>query len=155
MADDVEPAMSATGLESIDHAVQITHVWINDLDAALGWESKPRSYRLLRTVLQAIRDWLPANEAADFAAQLPELLRGAYYEHWRPAATPVRARNKADFLARIDQAFRTDPLVFTPDVVSTVFALLSRKISAGEIEDVRHALPADLRELWPVSPRAA
>jgi uncharacterized protein (DUF2267 family) len=106
-------------------------------------------------VLQAVRDWLPTNEAADLAAQLPELLRGVYYEHWRPANTPVRERSKADFLARVDQAFKTDPLIFTPDAVSTVFAMLSDKISAGEIEDVRHALPADLRELWPVSSQAA
>ena len=55
--------MSAAGLESIDHTVQLTHIWINDLDSRLGWENKHRSYRLLRTVLQALRDWLPVNEA--------------------------------------------------------------------------------------------
>src|SRR4051812_6733293 len=100
--------MSAAGLESIDRTVQLTHIWINDLDGRLGWDSKPRSYRLLRNVLQAVRDWLPINEGADFAAQLPELLRGAYYEHWRPANIPVRERSKADVLARVDRAFKTD-----------------------------------------------
>ena len=30
-----------------------------------------------------------------------------------------------------------------------VFELLSKKISSGEIEDVRHALPEELRNLWP------
>jgi uncharacterized protein (DUF2267 family) len=30
-----------------------------------------------------------------------------------------------------------------------VFELLSAKISAGEVEDVRHALTLDLRNLWP------
>jgi len=69
--------MSAVGLESIDHTVQLTHVWINDLDARLGWENKHRSYRLLRTVLQAMRDWLTVDDAAGFGAQLPELLRRA------------------------------------------------------------------------------
>lgn len=147
--------MSAVGLESIDHTVQLTHIWINDLDGRLGWESKSRSYRLLRTVLQAVRDWLPANEAADLAAQLPELLRGVYYEHWRPAITPVRERSRADFLSRVDDAFKSDPLVFAPDAVATVFAMLSDKISGGEIEDVRRSLPADLRELWPATSRAA
>jgi uncharacterized protein (DUF2267 family) len=147
--------MSAAGLESIDHTVQLTHIWINDLDGRLGWESKSRSYRLLRTVLQALRDWLPHNEAADLAAQVPELLRGVYYEHWRPANAPVKKRSKADFLARVDHAFQTDPLVFAPDAVATVFAMLSDRISQGEIEDVRHALPADLRDLWPAVSRAA
>lgn len=147
--------MSAVGFESIDHTVQLTHIWINDLDARLGWENKHRSYRLLRTVLQAVRDWLPVNEAAGFGAQLPELIRGIYYEHWRPAATPVKQRHRADFVARIDSAFKTDPLLFTADAITAVFELLSEKVAAGEIEKVRHALPADIRALWPHSSQAA
>lgn len=116
---------------------------------------KHRSYRLLRTVLQAVRDWLPVNEAVGLGAQLPELLRGVYYEHWRPTTTPVKDRHKADFIARIDHAFRTDPIPFTSDAVTAVFELLSDKIAAGEIEDVRHELPADLRALWPLPSQAA
>lgn len=147
--------MSAVGLESIDHTVQLTHIWINELDARLGWEDKHRSYRLLRTVLQTMRDWLMVDEAAGLGAQLPELLRGVYYEHWRPAMTPVKKRSKADFIARIDNAFKADPIVSTPDAVAAVFALLSDKITAGEIEQVRHALPADIRALWSLPSKAA
>jgi uncharacterized protein (DUF2267 family) len=147
--------MSTVGLESIDHTVQLTHAWIDELDALVGWESKARSYRLLRTVIQALRDWLPVNDAVHLAAQLPALLRGVYYEHWRPAVTPVTERHSQNFLARVDEAFRTDPILFTSEAVSAVFELLTDKIAAGEIEKVRHALPADLRALWPASSRAA
>jgi uncharacterized protein (DUF2267 family) len=147
--------MSAVGLESIDHTVQLTHIWINDLDASLGWDNKSRSYRLLRTVLQTLRDWLPVNEAVDLGAQLPTLLRGVYYEHWRPATTPVKERSRADFMARVDHAFRSDPIMFTPEAIGAVFALLSGKIGTGEIDDVRHALPADIRALWPLPSQAA
>lgn len=146
--------MSA-GFESIDHTVQLTHTWINELDARLGWDNRPRSYRLLRTVLQTLRDWLRVNEAADLGAQLPELLRGVYYEHWRPAATPVKQRSKADFVARVDQSFKTDPIDDTPEAISAVFELLSGRIAGGEVDDVRQALPADLRALWPLPSRAA
>jgi uncharacterized protein (DUF2267 family) len=146
--------MSAAGLESIDHTVQLTHIWINDLDSRLGWENKHRSYRLLRTVLQALRDWLPVNEAG-LGAQLPELLRGVYYEHWRPNRTPVKHRKKAEFLARIADAFRNDPISSTSNAVTAVFELLSDKIAAGEIEDVRHELPADIRVLWPLPSQTA
>jgi uncharacterized protein (DUF2267 family) len=147
--------MSAVGLEGIEHTVQLTHQWVNELDSRLGWENKHRAYRLLRTVLQAVRDWLPVNEAAGFGAQLPELLRGVYYEHWRPAATPVKQRHRDDFVERVDGAFANDPLVFAADAITAVFELLSDKIAAGEIEKVRHALPADLRTLWPGVSEAA
>ena len=141
--------MSTTGLEGLEHTVQLTHIWINDLDARLEWNNKARSYRLLKAVLHALRDWLPLAEAVDLGAQLPALLRGAYYEQWRPAAGPVKPRKKADFLASVDQSFKNDPLPRTAQAATEVFELLSKKISAGEIEDVRHALPEEIRNLWP------
>ena len=141
--------MSAVGLEALDHTVQLTHIWINDLDERLGWNNKPRAYRLLKAVLHALRDWLQINESADLAAQLPGLLRGAYYEQWRPAVTPVKKRSKADFIARVEDFFRADPLAHSSQAVMAVFELLSEKITSGEIKDVRRALPEDLRNLWP------
>ena len=139
--------MSA-GLEALDHTLQITHVWINDLEERLGWENKPRAYRLLKAVLHALRDWLQINESAHFAAQLPELLRGVYYEQWRPALAPVKKRSKADFLARVEDSFKADPIDNPGQAVLAVFQLL-KKITRGEIEKVRHALPEELRDLWP------
>jgi uncharacterized protein (DUF2267 family) len=140
--------MSTHGLEALEHTVQLTHIWINELNERLGWNNKPRAYRLLKAVLHALRDWLPHEEAADFAAQLPTLLRGAYYEQWRPADTPVKRRKRADFLARIDDAFAADPLPDTARAVSTVFDVVSEKVSIGEVEDVRRDLPEEVRNLW-------
>jgi uncharacterized protein (DUF2267 family) len=34
-------------------------------------------------------------------------------------------------------------------VVRSVFRLLSRHVSGGELNQVRQALPAEVRELWP------
>ncbi|MCC6947381.1 MAG: DUF2267 domain-containing protein [Bradyrhizobiaceae bacterium] len=147
--------MSATGFDSIDHTIQLTHIWINEIDKSLGWENKPRAFRLLRSVLHALRDWLPVNEAADLAAQLPTLVRGIYYDQWRPAAVPVKERSRDSFLARVDRDFRTDPIDDTAAAVTAVFRLLSEKVTAGEISDVRNALPADLRALWPAPAKAA
>jgi uncharacterized protein (DUF2267 family) len=89
-----------------------------------------------------------------FGAQLPELLRGICYEQWRPAATPVKDRSRADFVGQIDDAFANDRLLFAAEAVATVFALLCDRLSAGEIEKVQHSLPADLRALWPVASQA-
>ena len=141
--------MSAVGLQGLDHTLQLTHVWINELDDRLGWNNKRRSYRLLKAVLHALRNRLQLNEAPDLAAQLPTLLRGAYYEQWRPASIPVKHRTKADFLAEVGGSFRMDPLAQPSQAVMAVFELLSKKISPGEIDDVRRALPEELRSLWP------
>jgi uncharacterized protein (DUF2267 family) len=143
--------MGATGLESIDHTVDVTHNWINDLDKRLGWNNKGRSYRLPRVVLQTLRDWLTVKDAVGFGAQLPILLRGIYYEHWRPAETPVANRAKADFLTRIDNAFELDPIPYTPDTLIAVFDLLSSKIDPGEVAHLRRALPPGLKMLFPES----
>jgi uncharacterized protein (DUF2267 family) len=141
--------MSSVGLESLEHTVQLTHIWINELDERLGWSNKPRSYRLLKAVLHALRDRLQLNEAADLAAQLPTLLRGAYYEQWRPGAVAVKHRSKVDFLAEVGASFKSDPLPQPSQAVIAVFELLSKKISRGEIDDVRRALPEELRNMWP------
>jgi len=141
--------MSTTGLEGLDHTVELTHAWINELDERLGWNNKPRSFRLLKAVFHTLRDWLPLGEAADLAAQLPTLLRGAYYEQWRPAAAPVKHRTKADFLAKVEDSFKSDPLAHPSQAVMAVFELLSKKVTAGEIGQVRHGLPEEVRNMWP------
>ena len=140
--------MSAQGLEGLDRTVQLTHIWINDLDRRLEWNDKARSYRLLKAVLHALRDSLQINEAVDVGAQLPGLLRGSYYEQWRPAKTPVKDRTIEGFVARVSEAFQRDPLPDPPKAITAVFQLLTSKITQGEIEDVRRCLPREIRGIW-------
>ena len=77
------------------------------------------------------------------------LVRGFYYEGWHPAKTPVKERDKEAFMARIEKSFENDPLTDPQEAVRAVFWLLDTRITEGEINDVRHALPGPLRELWP------
>jgi uncharacterized protein (DUF2267 family) len=83
-----------TGLEILNRNVQITHEWIDELDAMLGWNDKGRTYRLLRVTLQTLRDCLPLAEIADFAAQMPTLLRGGVLRALAAecAKAPIRYR---------------------------------------------------------------
>lgn len=140
--------MSAQGLEGLERTVQLTHIWINDLDRRLEWNDRARSYRLLKAVLHALRDSLQLNEAVDVGAQLPGLLRGAYYEQWRPAKTPAKVRTIDSFVARVNEAFQRDPLPDPPKAITAVFQLLTSKITQGEIEDVRRCLPKEIRQVW-------
>lgn len=134
---------------TLDHATQVSREWVRDLARLLDWTDEARTLRLLRIVFQTLRDWLDVNEAVQLSAQLPVLLRGLYYEGWQPAKTPAADRSKADFLARIEKAFSTDPLRNPEEAVCCVFRLLNNHVSAGEVHDVRLRLPRDLRTLWP------
>ena len=143
--------MTGSGLEGIDRTIHATNGWIHDINEQLGWESRPRSYHLLRAVLQALRDWLPIDEGANLSAQLPTLLRGVYYEQWRPSKVPIKQRDRGSFVARIEAAMKPDILADPEAAIGVVFAILTSKTSLGEAEDVRNALPTDLRALWPES----
>lgn len=141
--------MSETDVTAIRNAVQSTNVWLNEIGAAMEWSDAQHSYRLLRAVLHALRDWLTVDEAAQFAAQLPMLVRGIYYEGWNPSKTPAHPRKKEDFKARVDKDFETDPLLDTEEAIAAVFKVIDRHVSGGEVEQVRESLRTDLRGLWP------
>lgn len=143
--------MSATGLETLDHSVQLAHEWINELDSELGWGNRHRAWRLLRAVLQAMRDCLPLGESAHLSAQLPMIIRGAYFEHWRPTGEHAPHRDIERFFAAVDAQFPQDPLEETDDAISAVFGVLENHISGGEIRHVIGCLPGELRELWPAA----
>jgi uncharacterized protein (DUF2267 family) len=141
--------MSATGLSTFDETVQLSNQWLNELMRAVDWDDKHRAYRLLRATLHALRDRLPAHEAVQLGAQLPMLIRGLYYDGWHMRDMPPSERTKAAFLGHIEAAFKQDPNTDTEGLVREVFKLLARRISPGEIDDVKHLLPPEVRALWP------
>ena len=140
--------MSATGLDVFDNTVQKTNAWLKDVMETLGWPDKRKAYRALRATLHALRDRLTIEEAAQLGAQLPMLIRGFYYEGWDPTHTPLKVRHREQFLERIRQEFRPDESGDPEVVARAVFFVLSQRVTQGEIEDVKHLLPAEIRDLW-------
>jgi uncharacterized protein (DUF2267 family) len=142
--------MSNVISEVFDASLQKTQVWFNDLMAELDWEDQPhRAYLALRTVLHALRDRLTVEEALQLSAQLPMLIRGFYFEGWNLKGKPRKERHKEDFFEHIENAFKRDPSVSPRLVTRAVFQVLTKQVSAGEIEDLNHIMPKDLQELWP------
>ena len=141
--------MSTSAITSFDTTVQATNAWLNELSRELEWpEGRHRAYLALRAVLHALRDRLTIEEAADLAAQLPMLVRGFYYEGWRPTGKPVKDQTKAQFFAHVEKSF---PEMLPGDVelvVRAVLKLLARHVAGGEIDDIRNSMPTRLRELW-------
>lgn len=142
--------MSTTGLEAFDATLQKTNIWLSDIMRELGWEGeRQRAYLALRSVLHALRDRLTVEEALDLGAQLPMLVRGFYYEGWKTTGKPLKERHREDFLAHIKRDFRNDDRMGAEAIARAVFTVIARHASAGEVEDVKRILPAELRALWP------
>ncbi len=139
--------MSVTRVDIIDRSVEKAHIWINDVAKELGTEDGRYAYRVLRAFLHALRDHLPAREAAALAAQLPIFIRGVFYEGWDPSRTPMRVRDLDSFLARIASEALLAGETEASHAAMAVNRVLDRHISSGEGASVLHALPHQLREL--------
>jgi uncharacterized protein (DUF2267 family) len=100
-----------------------------------------------------LRDRLTVEEGVQLAAQLPLLVRGAYYEGWKPTGKPHKVRHVEEFLMPIRAHFRNDPRVDAEAVARAVFKVLATAITAGELEDIQHILPKELNTLWPADVR--
>ena len=141
--------MSATALDVFETTLQKTNRWLNELMQVMGLKDRHRAYLALRAVLHALRDRLTVEEVAQLGAQLPMLIRGFYYEGWDPSGKPLKERHKEQFLARIMHELRGDYPIDPEQVSRAVFRVLEKRVTEGEIEDVQHILPRDVRELWP------
>ena len=140
--------MSALGLKIIDTAVSDTNAWVNEVDYRTDWQNKQRSYRLLRQVLHVLRDHLSVDEAAQFGAQLPTLIRGIYYEGWDPSKTPVTERSPEGFVARVQAAFETDPMDDAEKAIAAVIDVLDAHISKGQMDEVKATFTKKIRVLF-------
>jgi uncharacterized protein (DUF2267 family) len=139
--------MSSQHLEILDTTVQKTHQWIDSLAESAHMDTHT-AYQALRAVLQTLRDRLPAPEAAHFAAQLPVLVRGIFYEGYRPAHVP-EGLSQREFLDRVTEKIVTGRITDPLETTRQVFLLLERFLGAGELDKISLVLPAELRSLLP------
>ncbi|HWG46428.1 MAG TPA: DUF2267 domain-containing protein [Gemmataceae bacterium] len=138
----------STGFTPFDTTIQTTQVWLNELMELMAWQDRHRAYLALRAVLHTLRDRLSVDEVAALGAQLPMIVRGFYYEGWHPHGKPVPERKKDEFLAHIRAAFPQEAEWDAEEVARAVFQLLAVHVSSGEIEKMKHTLPAEIRALW-------
>ncbi len=142
--------MSISGVTVFDDTIHTTNIWLKDLMERLEIEDRNDAYRALRETLHVLRDRLPVNTAAALSAQLPMLVRGFYYEGWRPGAGPSDDRSEEDFTDHISKAFERNQEKRDPgEIARAVFGLLNDKISPGEIDNVKSCLPPKIRNMWP------
>lgn len=137
--------MSRTGVDSLDRSIDKTNAWLADVAASFGTEDRRLAYRVSRSWLHTLRDRLPVPIAAHIAAQLPELLRGVFYEGWNPSKVPIKY-GKDEYIARFakDAQIHHSEVARAGRLVSSAFG---KHLSPGAMNEALGALPADIRRL--------
>jgi uncharacterized protein (DUF2267 family) len=138
--------MPVQTVDSIERSVHKTNEWLSDLATELGVDHRD-AWRILRTFLQLLRDELTVDEAAQLAAQLPLVLRGAFYEGFDPSRRPAGPRTREGFLVEFADRARLDGDIDPERAAHAAVDVLSRHVSEGEVDDVLAQLPPALREL--------
>jgi len=138
---------------SLSHAVQLTQQWLKELRNNGDLDDEAAALSALRAVLHQLRDRLTPEEAIDLAAQLPLIVRGIYFEAWRPVRTPQKLHTREELIGGVAHKLRPHPIA-AEAAVRDVFALLAHHCDPGEIADVVDQLPAEIKELWPETARS-
>ena len=139
--------MSAHGLDVFDRTLETTHIWLNEICNDLG-PDKQLAWKVLSTVLHKLRDRLPLNLAAHLGAQLPLMVRGVYYDQFEPGKMPSDSRGRSEFVAEVADWLSDTRPVDPEEAIRSVFRVLSRHISEGQVSKVRDSLPKGIRQLW-------
>jgi len=146
--------MSQTGIRGFDRTLHETHQWLRTISEEMQDTRSSIAYHALRGTLFALRDRLPVDEVFDLSAQLPMLVRGIYFEAYHPRGKPEKL-DRDEFLERVVAELQAGGGANPETAVRAVFTAINRHVTTGEVVQVRAALPADLRDLWPDPEREA
>ena len=133
----------------LKRATQQAQEWIKGLAEHTTFENDEQAYSYLRAVLHAVRDRMTVEEAAHFGSQLPMVIRGFYYEGWRPALAPNEYETAEAFYERVQESLGGTPVpsgVPVAEGAHAVVALLDQNVDPGQMEHVRTQLPKEIVE---------
>jgi uncharacterized protein (DUF2267 family) len=140
--------MSATGLETFDKTLQTTHLWLDEIMETLG-PDRQVAWHALGAVMRTLRDRMTVELAAHMGAQLPLLVRGLYYDQWKPSAVPKKWRTRDEFLETVSAELSGIRPVNPEQAAKAVFQVLNHYMDPGQVAKVREALPEPVRQMWP------
>jgi uncharacterized protein (DUF2267 family) len=119
----------------------------------LGIQNRDQAGRILRSVLHAIRDRIPPEEAVHLAAQLPLAWKGVYFDGFTIQGELPRIRDKKDWLEFIrsknQMAAQNDfpTLELTEYAFQDIMDFLRESVSEGQFNHVVQALHAEISDL--------
>lgn len=127
------------------HAETTARAWLDIVATRLGTTDRRHAYRALRAWLHVLRDRLSVDAAAHLGAQLPELLRGLFFEGWRPSQVPIRY-GVGEFVDHYAREAGIAPDDVSVAVIGVTEALRDR-FSPGQLDHTLAQLPQPLRAL--------
>src|SRR5919112_2371661 len=127
--------MSVQSVDGVERSVHKTNDWLSDLEELLG-VNREEAWRILKAFLQVLRDELTLDEAAHLAAQLPLVLRGAFYEGFDPSSQPAKLRQRERFLELLAERARLDGTAEAERAAQAAATVLRRHVTEGEVDDV-------------------
>ena len=137
--------MSANGLDAFDKTIQTTNIWLNEIMEQIG-PDRQVAWKVLSTVLHKLRDRLNIGLAAHLGAELPLLVRGAYYDQFEPAKLPTDCDTREQFVTEVAE-WLDDTRPVDPDLATrAVIGVLARHVAPGQLDKVCQALPKQLRQ---------
>jgi uncharacterized protein (DUF2267 family) len=136
--------MSTTILNKSLHKA---YVWLHDVDDKLDTANLDSALAALRAVLHEIRNHLPINDSAHLSEQFPTLIRGLYYENWKPDVVPIKDRSSEAFTQNVRKALYMHPEISPAKAILAVFDTLSIHIGVEEIDKILALLPKNIRHV--------
>jgi len=140
--------MNSARLKPFETTLQKTDQWMKDVMEELGPDDPQKAYHSLRAVLHALRDRLMPGEVTDMSAQMPMLIRGLFLEGWKGTPPSGELDSQEGFFAVVNEELQVPADVGPEDSTRAIFRVLEKRISCGEIGDVKSMLPKALQPLW-------
>jgi uncharacterized protein (DUF2267 family) len=134
-----------TRVTALDHAIDAAHTWVNDVAKEFDTEDREFAYRVLRAWLHTLRDRLTVEASAHFAAQLPDLIRGVFYQAWNPIAVPDKYDAKA-YAVRFSREANIALDEVDRAAAATTAAVLHH-LPAAQIDKALGQLPMEIRKI--------
>lgn len=131
-------------------AAQQAHEWLKDLANRAPFQTEEQAYAFLRAVLHALRDGLGLDEAVQLASQLPLMMKGVYYEGWKPLRMSPSAPTQHEFFHVVEMNLGgTLPVAQVDTMAATkaVLEFLADHVDPDELERVKLQLPKELQTM--------
>lgn len=138
--------MGNTGISRLDDSMQKTNDWLKEVAENLGTGDREKAYQALRAVLHVLRERLTVEEGADLVAQMPLVMKGIFYDGFRPGKGLEKIKTKEEFFQRVEEQSKGFNDIDGALASRAVFRVMEKKISEGEIVDIESILPQDLKD---------